>query len=149
MFDSRVILRRSRERGLNLLEMVISCLIFSTVALSFLGVFSHHYKSVAKARTQLLATHLARTKMLDFAAARFNGVDLLIPIAGGPQLIETIPVTMEIRGMDRTIEFEVWAERTIATAGLGGEKNIAVWVYWQEGDIRRSVTFRTLLSRNG
>lgn len=136
------------SRGFSLLEMVIACLLFTTVAISLLGVFNHHYRAVSKARLRLLAQHLCRSKMLDYTAARYEGVDAFIPNPG-PSLIETIPVQFEIRGMVRNIDFEVWAERKVATAGLGGEKIIAVWVYWEEGRTTRSVVYRTLLAKSG
>ena len=127
--------------------MVVATMIFITVFVAFLGVFSHHYKSVAKARTQLLAQHLARAKMADYVAAKYDGIDLILP--AGQTFIETIPVSLTIRDQTVTIEFSVWAERTVTTTGLGGEKNIGVLVGWQEGDHQRWVTYRTFLSRYG
>jgi type II secretory pathway pseudopilin PulG len=140
--------QQSADRGFSLLEMIIACLLFTTVSISLLGVFTHHYRAIARSRSQLLAQHLARAKMTDLAASKFDGVDLLLPNPG-PEKIEDIPVEYEIRDQKITMNFEVWAERTLSTTGLGGEKNIAVWVYWKEQGLTRSVVYRTLLARNG
>lgn len=147
-----VLFRKRRCRAFQVLEMVLAAMIFATVAVGFLGIFTSHAKSIHRARIQLMAQHLAKEKMADFLAAGYEGVDQLITHNAAPYPLASNPVslTIRIKDIDHVVDFEVWvANLDTTTIGVLGEKTIWVGVYWAKDNGYSSVELRTVLSEHG
>lgn len=156
-FRAKLILVRKRfgcginRQGFNLLELILASLLFGTIATAFLGVFTQHAKAIDKARMQLMASHLAQTRMSELVAVKFDGIDALLPPEAAPSWPPAEPPTVTtmditIRGTARQIDFLTYSQNFQT---VDGEREVAVWTTWEENNAIRFVTFRTVLAPNG
>ncbi len=65
---------RRRQRGHNLLEMLLATVIFATAMISIASVYQYIAISVAKARDRIMGQYLAKGLMERCVAARFYNV---------------------------------------------------------------------------
>lgn len=135
---------RRRPGGHNLLEMVMAVLLFATVLVGLLSIWSTYSRAIGKARSVLVATYLGEQVMEGCIAAKYTNVDLFA--ASYPQ---TITTRAWIKGREVATDYVT----RVATQSAGPDmKAIRVTVEWQEKTAERtetrSLNFNTMISRN-
>lgn len=152
---------RRRDRGHNLLEMMIATVIFATALISIASVYQYIAIATAKARTRLVGQYLAKGLMERCVAAKYYNVLELasVPsptpptgaskIPGYPTAVYP-PVEMTFRKDGTAItnlyyqEVQVDDSAPMGSGGIGGPlpaRLVRVKVSWEEQN-RRSVDAR-------
>ncbi len=135
---------RRRNRGHNLLEMMLAVVLFSTVVVFLIGVWSTYARAIGKARSVLVATYLGEQLMENCIAAKYANIDLF---AGAyPQTVTTRAL---LRGEEVLTEYVTSVAVMNQTADI---KAVTVTVEWEEKTAtnteKRNLKFNTLISRN-
>lgn len=131
---------RLGKRGFNLLELVIGLMIFSTVSIALLGVWSSYYQMMGKSRSLLVATNLAQHIMEQQIALGWQSMD--VPAGPGTILTMEQAVEGEITRVDYQYSVEVTDNSAPGSIGL---KQVVVFVSWKDSSGRREVRAETML----
>lgn len=145
--DVSYLLTRSvprNQRGFNLLEVVVASLIFVTVLVFMLGLWTAYHSALTQSRHRLVANGLARSVMEQRVA---NGHGALNSIIDDPQVQEIVS-NSQIRGRQLQTKFET---RFLATDPGGPNtalRRITVTVSWEEDTGEKSLTYESCLFKS-
>jgi Tfp pilus assembly protein PilV len=149
----RAILGHGR-RGFNLLEVVIAAFIFSTVSISFLGVWGQQVRALEKSRHLMVATFLAEQLINESMSNGYERTKVTDP-AEGP---EKIDITMETSSRNPSNpDPENWdkiavvyhATREVQPSGnpdVDKLKQVIVKVAWEDTTKKGEVVLETFLA---
>jgi hypothetical protein len=137
-----------KRRGHNMLEMMIACFIFVTIATALTGVWISLAKDQGLASSRLVAQHLAEQVMEECIAAGYKNVDSLM----GPR--PNITMNETDRGNVQTFTYGVVV--TVYPTGAGAVvadpgqtwKVVTVKVFWRDAHGDSHIEFKTLLARH-
>lgn len=132
------------RRGFNLLEMMVGLLLFTIIATAFGGVWNAYYQMIGKARSTLVASHLAEDIMEGQLALGWQSVT----VNPGPG--HQFTMVQVVDGNETEIVYDYWIEvRDLSDPGYIGLKQVVVHVSWNEPSGKREVTCETLLYWGG
>ena len=122
----------------------MAVVLFSTVLVALIGVWSTYSRAIGKARSVLVATYLGEQLMEGCIAAKFTNIELFA--ATYPQTITTKAL---IKGREVSTDYVT----SVAIQNAGPDmKAVKVTVEWKEKTAERSETkslnFNTMISRN-
>ena len=131
-----------RRRGHNLLEVVIAAVIFCTVMIFLVGVWSLYHHALHKSRNRLGASALARLVMEEQLSKGYQGIATGTPSASGNVTSET-----SIRGRYIKVRYD-WEFHAV-DVGLGNDfRRLTSAVYWTDDGGQQSMLYETYLFRN-
>lgn len=130
--------------GHNMLELVIASVIFSTVVILFLGVWTTFYSSQSLARNRLAAASLGRSVMEQQIAAGFYACDPAVFSDSGPASF--IYSDSEIRGRSTrcVLAYQFYAYDQTARPNF---RKLTVRVNWTDHTGSKSLSYDTHLYR--
>jgi hypothetical protein len=127
---------RRRPLGHNLLEMIIACFIFSTVAIGLTTVWIQHSRTMERAGGRMVGQFLANEIMEECIAAGYDKVDALV--GARPDMV----MKEVVRDAPKAVTYTATVEVSPATTPDGlAIKVVKVTVYWDEQSF--STTART------
>ena len=143
---------RRRVRGHNLLEMIIACFIFSTVAIGLTTVWIQHSRTMMRAGGRMVGQFLANQVMEECIAAGWDSVDTFDPnTADGAPTVGT-PINMNeiVRDSNKVTVYtpSVNVERTTMAGGIE-VKMVTVRVEWDEQEGRGWIEYSSQLVESG
>jgi Tfp pilus assembly protein PilV len=134
---------RAERRGVKLVELVIACMIFSTVMVSLAALWSYNGKSFHQSNTQMLANNLAREMLEKARAARYEGLPTLVAeMADAPE----VSLSSRRRGQ----EVEIRLSRRLVFRNdtpVPGTREVTAMVQWTSGHQEHSLRLVTYLAR--
>jgi prepilin-type N-terminal cleavage/methylation domain-containing protein len=133
-----------RDRGFNLLEVILASFLFAMVVAFSVSVWITHYKAIGKSRYDMLGMYLATQKIEEQIAKGYSGA--------GPEGPLDVQVDTTVRGQNSQIIFtyEILEEFLPDPPGPPNMKSMMVIVNWTDplGN-RKEVRLETLLSGSG
>ena len=145
-------------RGHNLLEMIIACFIFTTVAVGLTAVWIQHSKAMEFAGSRLVGQFLANQLMEECIAAGYDTVDEL----GGPR--PDFVMNEIVRSENKTVIYQATITivpmdgasghpiAPIATTGSPTDpfpKEVTVKVEWDQQNGKGEIEYKSVLASNG
>lgn len=134
-----------KEKGLNLIELLIGLSIFATCFIMIMGIFPTGVKAVQQGKNVLLATHIAEQQMeyiksLDFASVTSSNLQAA-----------TVNMTSVVQNITQNLSFDVSYSITYPLNGHNDLKAVRVQVSWLEGlwsgnqPVPRTVNVETII----
>lgn len=124
------------------MEIMVTCLVFSTMILSLMSVWINHSRSIAKARARMTGSFLAERQMEECLARGFFGVDGM----DNTSTPEGEEVTIETTLHDQQATF-IYHYHVKVTKVDAGRKTVEVRVTWKERNMDQEVRLESLLSK--
>ena len=133
--------RPERRRGHNLLELMVACMILSTVLILITGLWSVYHSALSKSRNMLVGSFLARSVLEQRMSAGYSSYDATL---GVPQTSQIIAKS-QVRG--RLIEVPIDIEFTATATNTPGIRRLVAKLSWPEAPGVRTIRYETFLFR--
>lgn len=136
---------QNRSSGHTLLEMILAAILFSTVAVGILSVWTMQHKAITKSGNVLVAQYLGERLMEECLAAKYDGVDSLAGPTPDMNLNEVV------KGITKTTVYRgnIAVSNLPVSTGINNGKLVVVTVTWESGDGKSSIEYRTYLEEKG
>lgn len=89
-----------RKAGFSLLEIILGCMLFSTVLVYVASIWGLHARTVGQTRSRMIATFIAGQEVENCITVGYSGVDALAALNWQYQVITTT-----IRGVPESIRY--------------------------------------------
>jgi prepilin-type N-terminal cleavage/methylation domain-containing protein len=127
---------KTRQKGLNLIEVAISLAIFAVIIVSILNIFSQGYRYLRKNRMDFIACFLAQEKMEGLLNASY---------------VFSNPANMSKAAVSNFTDFQIGVNFTSPPQGFSSPyydnlAQINVTVYWQGQTGEQNFTLATYLA---
>ena len=139
--------RRLYVRGHNLLEMVIACFVFLTIATGLAGLWIQLAKEMGVANSKLVGQHLAEQVMEECIGAGYTNIDSF----NGPR--PNIIMNEVDRGAVQQFTYQVTV--SVTPMGVGAVisateawKVVKVRVQWHDSLGDSNIEYKTLLAKH-
>lgn len=129
-----------KARAFSLLEVVLAALIFSTIAIFLMGVWTAHARAMAKARHQMTAAYLGQKVMEECLLLGFDNIDSLASLGSQDYSFKVIT-----RGVEVNVVYSAAVTVKLLTPE---QKFVEVEVTWNEGVGAERLNYETLLVKS-
>lgn len=126
-------LHRRRTRGMKLLETILASLIFSTVSIGLMGLWTNYARAMEKSRHFIVASFLAERVTEECLTLGYNGVD-----AKATAVPYEYKLAHTIKGERIESVYEVSIDVKPVSGLLGPAKSVDVKVDWQDSTNRET-----------
>lgn len=89
-----------RKSGFSLLEIVLGCVLFSTILVYMAGIWGIHARTIGQSRSRMIATFIAGQEVENCITVGYSGVESLEQLQWQYQTITTT-----IRGVPESIQY--------------------------------------------
>lgn len=129
-----------KEKGLNLIELLIGLSIFATCFIMIMGIFPTGIKAVQHGKNILLAAHIAEQQMEYVKSLDFSNV------TSSNLQATTIAMTSIVQNVTQNLSYDVSYSITYPLNGHNDLKAVRVQVSWFEGQATSQPFPRTVSS---
>lgn len=89
-----------RKSGFSLLEIILGCMLFSTILVYLASIWGLHARTIGQSRSRMVATFIAGQEVENCITAGYSGVDSMAQLQWQYQTITTT-----IRGIPESIQY--------------------------------------------
>ena len=140
---------QQRRVGFSLLEIIMGCMLFSTILIYLASIWGLHARTIGATRSRMVATFIAGQEVENCITVGYSGVDALAELQWQYQT-----VTTTIRGVQESVQYAYKIEtRPAINPEIQGQlKVVRVRVIFPEGSglgNKKEIDYDTLIGENG
>ena len=136
---------QQRRVGFSLLEIIMGCMLFSTILIYLASIWGIHARTIGSTRSRMVATFIAGQEVENCITVGYSGVDALAALQWQYQT-----VTTTIRGVKESVQYAYKIETKATTDPeiKGQLKVVRVRVVFPEGSglgNKKEIDYDTLI----